>query len=93
MRSNLALNMMRRLIILLVVILGFMSSVSWSEDQLLSPSKLKMFVDELPDMPKIRGFDVVQGVPKSKSLNIGMFRKKWVRVEHTYKRAFISFFI
>lgn len=54
------------------------STSSWAdEDRLLSPSRLEMFVDELPDMPKIRGFDVVDGVPKSKLLNIGMFKKNW----------------
>ena len=37
-----------------------------------------MFVDELPDMPRIIGFDMVSGEPKSKSLKIGMFKKKWV---------------
>ncbi|PON78728.1 Copper-resistance protein [Parasponia andersonii] len=68
----------RRLIILFgLIILGLFGSLSWAEDNLLNPSKLKMFVDELPDMPKIPGFDVFDGVPKPKYLNIGMFRKKW----------------
>ncbi|XP_021292832.1 multicopper oxidase LPR1-like isoform X2 [Herrania umbratica] len=52
-------------------------STSWAEDRLVNPSQLEMFVDELPDMPKIQGFDVVNGYPKSKSLTIGMFMKKW----------------
>nr|CAN78466.1 hypothetical protein VITISV_028234 [Vitis vinifera] len=47
------------------------------DDRLIKISQLKMFVDELPDMPKILGFDVVNGVPVSKSLQIGMFSKKW----------------
>lgn len=62
-----------------LVIVGLLISTSWAEDRLFDPSKLKMFVDELPDMPKILGFDVVSGVPKSKALKIGMFEKKWVR--------------
>ncbi|KAE8022826.1 hypothetical protein FH972_008595 [Carpinus fangiana] len=36
-----------------------------------------MFVDQLPHLPKILGFHVVSGIPKSKSLEIGMFKKKW----------------
>ncbi|XP_077243944.1 multicopper oxidase LPR1-like [Tasmannia lanceolata] len=43
----------------------------------ISLSKLKMFVDELPDMPKLKGFSMINGTPVSKSLKIGMFRKKW----------------
>lgn len=46
--------------------------------KLVNASKLEMFVDELPHMPKIYGYDVADGVPKSKSLKIGMFKKKWV---------------
>lgn len=51
----------------------------WAEDNLISPSKLEKFVDELPDMPKIQSFEVVNGVFKSKPLEIGMFKKLWVR--------------
>ena len=36
-----------------------------------------MFVDELPDMPRIHGYEILNGVPKPKSLTIGMFTKKW----------------
>lgn len=59
-------------------ILGLLCT-SWAEDRLFDTSKLKMFVDELPDMPKILGFDVVFGFPKPKSLKIGMFKTEWVR--------------
>ncbi|XP_041009884.1 multicopper oxidase LPR1 [Juglans microcarpa x Juglans regia] len=62
--------------LLSVAILGLLTT-SWGEDRLLDPSRLEMFVDELPDMPKIQGFHVVSGVLKSKSLKIGMFKKKW----------------
>ncbi|XP_062111062.1 multicopper oxidase LPR1-like [Humulus lupulus] len=65
------------MLLLGVIILLELSGESWAEDRLLDPGKLKMFVDELPDMPKIRGFHVSHGAPKSKSLNIGMFMKKW----------------
>ncbi|OAY29214.1 multicopper oxidase LPR1 [Manihot esculenta] len=54
-----------------------MLTASWAEDSLISPSRLEMFVDELPDMPRIHGFDVVNGVPKPKRLRIGMFKKEW----------------
>ncbi|XP_027151313.1 multicopper oxidase LPR2 [Coffea eugenioides] len=48
-----------------------------ADEKLLDASQLKMFVDELPDMPKIKGYDVVNGDPVPKSLIIGMFHKKW----------------
>lgn len=49
-----------------------------SNDQLMTLSKLKMFVDELQDMPRIKGYDVINGVHVPKSLKIGMYKKKWV---------------
>ena len=52
---------------------------TWAKDNLFSPSKLEKFVDELPDMPKIQSFEVVNGVYKSKPLKIGMYKKQWVR--------------
>lgn len=45
---------------------------------LINPLKLEMFVDELPDMPKIKGYYAANGVVKPKKLEIGMFEKKWV---------------
>ncbi|OMO88071.1 Multicopper oxidase, type 1 [Corchorus olitorius] len=50
---------------------------SQGKDRLVNTSKLEMFVDELPDMPKIHGYDIVDGSPKPKLLTIGMFSKKW----------------
>ncbi|CAK7326711.1 unnamed protein product [Dovyalis caffra] len=50
---------------------------TWAEDNLISPSKLEMFVDELPDMPKIQSYEVANGFFKSKPLVIGMFKKHW----------------
>ncbi|KAL5763329.1 hypothetical protein ACOSP7_019593 [Xanthoceras sorbifolium] len=68
------------LVMILGSMLGVLSSSSWRDDQegvIISPSQLKMFVDELPDMPRIQAFDVVNGVSKPKSLEIGMFKKYW----------------
>ncbi|GFP83503.1 multicopper oxidase lpr2 [Phtheirospermum japonicum] len=36
-----------------------------------------MFVDQLPDMPRIKAYDTVNGFHVPKSLRIGMFRRKW----------------
>ncbi|KAK3040733.1 hypothetical protein RJ639_029255, partial [Escallonia herrerae] len=67
-------NLMLQLVsmFLMGVILGTVA-----EDELFATTQMEMFVDELPDMPRIHGFDVVNGVPVSKSLKIGMFHKKW----------------
>lgn len=54
------------------------STMAKDNDQLMSLSKLKMFVDELPDMPRIKGYDVINGVHVPKSFKIGMYHKKWV---------------
>lgn len=59
--------------------LGVVLTTPIAEDRPLNSSGLEMFVDELPHLPKILGFDIVSGVPGSKSLEIGMFEKKWVR--------------
>ncbi|PSR91090.1 Multicopper oxidase [Actinidia chinensis var. chinensis] len=56
--------------------LGFIIT-TWAEDRLISPSQLEMFVDDLPDMPKLKGFDVSHGFPIPKTLKIGMFHKRW----------------
>ncbi|XP_054808371.1 multicopper oxidase LPR2-like [Prosopis cineraria] len=53
------------------------SSSSSLNDKLLDSSKLEMFVDEVPDMPRIHGYKLDHGVPKPKSLHIGMFKKNW----------------
>nr|POF08750.1 multicopper oxidase lpr1 [Quercus suber] len=67
-----------KILLFSLAVLGQLTvSFAVAEDRLLNLAKLKMFVDELPDMPKIHGFDMVSGVPKSKSLKIGMFKKKW----------------
>ncbi|XP_042502427.1 multicopper oxidase LPR1-like [Macadamia integrifolia] len=50
---------------------------AWADGRLISPSRLEMFVDELPDMPRVQGFDITNGVPVSKTLKIGMYHKRW----------------
>ncbi|PWA44760.1 cupredoxin superfamily protein [Artemisia annua] len=62
--------------IVLAHILGLFVVV-YGDIGLVSPSKLEMFVDEIPDMPRIKGYDVVHGVPVSKTLKISMFQKHW----------------
>lgn len=47
-------------------------------DGLLSASKLEMFVDELPDMPRLRGYEIRDGVPVAGNLTVGMYEKTWV---------------
>jgi hypothetical protein len=72
-------TLLLKLFTLLVLLLCCsVTSSSSAKDNLINVSKLKMFVDELPKIPRILGYKVVNGVPKSKSLEIGMFKKKWV---------------
>ena len=68
-----------------VLVLGLLSlallevvTTSFAQSALLNSSKLEMFVDELLDMPKILSYEIVSGVPRSKSLEIGMFNTTWV---------------
>ncbi|XP_052205731.1 multicopper oxidase LPR1-like [Diospyros lotus] len=59
--------------------LQIMIACAWAgaEDRLMNVTKLEMFVDDLPDMPRLKGFDVVNGVSLPKCLTIGMFHKFW----------------
>lgn len=77
----LKLGAMEKLLILLISLLMAMRS-SWGDDnKLLSPSKLEMFVDDLPIMPKVQGFSVRDdGALVPGNLTIGMFQKLWVSV-------------
>ncbi|XP_054808686.1 multicopper oxidase LPR1-like [Prosopis cineraria] len=54
-----------------------LSAASSRDEELVDSSKLEMFVDEVPDMPRIHGYKILHGVPKPKSLVIGMFKKNW----------------
>ncbi|KAD3642298.1 hypothetical protein E3N88_31522 [Mikania micrantha] len=62
--------------LLLVHILGLLVVV-YGDGGLVNSSQLEMFVDEIPDMPRTKGYDVVHGVPVSKTLKITMFQKYW----------------
>lgn len=42
---------------------------------------LQMYIEPLLQMPKLYGYSIVKGWPKSVTLNIGMFEKKWVRID------------
>ncbi|KAK9100572.1 hypothetical protein Scep_024002 [Stephania cephalantha] len=48
-----------------------------ADGELVNVAKLDMFVDKLSCMPKIYGFEMKNGVHVSKSLEIGMFMKRW----------------
>ncbi|KAL5716148.1 Leucine permease transcriptional regulator [Ranunculus cassubicifolius] len=61
----------------LFIIFVFQLNSKWVDGLPISASKLKMFVDELPDMPRIQGFRLRNGVAVSKSLKIGMYQKLW----------------
>ncbi|KAG9139252.1 hypothetical protein Leryth_011266 [Lithospermum erythrorhizon] len=68
----------RRILVILFGILGlFISSIVAEDDLVMSPSKLRMFVDELLDIPRVKGYSFKNGMPVPKSLKIGMFSKKW----------------
>ncbi|CAA3005800.1 multicopper oxidase LPR1-like [Olea europaea subsp. europaea] len=70
---------MERIFVLQIIYFALLGLVvfAWAEDGLINPSQLEIFVDELPDMPRIKGFHTVNGFPVPKSLQIGMFHKKW----------------
>ncbi|XP_009797529.1 multicopper oxidase LPR1-like [Nicotiana sylvestris] len=68
---------MKKMIFLVFLNLLGIFMASMAEDNIMSPSKLRMFVDKLPDMPRIKGYDVINGVHFPKSLKIGMYHKKW----------------
>ncbi|GAB4828788.1 Leucine permease transcriptional regulator [Ancistrocladus abbreviatus] len=60
------------------IVLGLMGKNNWVQGQsLLNSSRLAMFVDHLPDMPKVYACGVVGGKPMPTSLTIGMFYKRW----------------
>ncbi|WCJ33522.1 Multicopper oxidase LPR1 [Euphorbia peplus] len=63
--------------VLCVALLLVCLPTTWAEDSVINPSKLEMFVDKLPDVPKIYAYDVVNDLPKPKRLSISMFKKLW----------------
>ncbi|KAI4381480.1 hypothetical protein MLD38_007549 [Melastoma candidum] len=48
-----------------------------TEEAPMDTSRLSKFVDHLPDMPKLHGYELVDGVPKPRSLVIGMYSILW----------------
>ncbi|KAL6192702.1 hypothetical protein ACLB2K_033788 [Fragaria x ananassa] len=70
-------SMQRILVFSALLVFGVFISSSWAEEKLVNLTRLQMFVDELPDMPRIQGFRVVNGVPRPRSFKIGMYQKKW----------------
>lgn len=73
---------MTRMMLLLIVTMTWLvagdAEGTKPEERLFNIEKLEMFVDELPHIPTLHGFHIVNGVLKPKSLQIGMFFKKWV---------------
>ncbi|KAL6539038.1 Multicopper oxidase lpr2 [Orobanche minor] len=63
-------------IICVVQMVGFLMGFGLAEVGLISPSELEKFVDRIPEIPILKGFDVVNGRLVPKSLHIGMFQKK-----------------
>ncbi|KAL5725802.1 Multicopper oxidase lpr2 [Ranunculus cassubicifolius] len=61
-------------IYLVVSLAGIIRSANGA---IVSASTLAMFVDELPNMPRVQGFAIENGHPVPNSLNIGMFQKLW----------------
>jgi hypothetical protein len=59
---------------------GFRPGPPVSEDTLEKvAASLEMYVDLLPQMPKVFGYSLKYGRPSPAHLTIGMFQKKWVR--------------
>ncbi|KAG7598018.1 Cupredoxin [Arabidopsis suecica] len=77
MESLLCRRMMKRVMVLIITLTWLGGTCGELEDQLFEVGKLKMFVDELPDMPRLYGFNSVHGIIKPTSLQIGMFSTKW----------------
>ena len=68
-----------KLVMIYFLINIILVNFAWAEeDEVINPSKLEMFVDVLPDMPRIKGFDFAHDSPVPTNLNIGMYQKLWV---------------
>lgn len=63
-------------LLLCLAVKGVRGGVDHGEG-LLNASKLEMFVDELSEMPRLRGYEVRDSVPVAGNLTIGMYEKKW----------------
>jgi hypothetical protein len=65
-------------LVFLVQFIGFVLVHGDNGKNLFKPRKLEMFVDELPDMPKLQGYRFEDGVPVAGNLTIGMYDTTWV---------------
>ncbi|KAJ4770320.1 Spore coat protein A [Rhynchospora pubera] len=68
---------MKHFVALLYMAMGLVQLRGDSGDNLLDPSFLEMFVDELPQMPKIKGYEINNGVPVAGNLTIGIYDTTW----------------
>ncbi|XP_047939450.1 multicopper oxidase LPR1-like [Salvia hispanica] len=59
------------------VVIVILVNIAWAEDRMIKPLELEMFADELPDMPRIKGFDFADTSPIPTKLSIGMYHKLW----------------
>jgi hypothetical protein len=61
-----------------------------SEDTLEKVAgSLEMYVDRLPQMPKIHGYSMEHGRPTPVHLGVGMYQKKWVRFKYCLEIIFV----
>ncbi|KAJ8477404.1 hypothetical protein OPV22_021131 [Ensete ventricosum] len=69
----------------LLLVLALAASCVWGAKQasgdsgkdILDVSKLEMFVDELPDMPRLQGYGVKDDLLLPGNLTVGMYEKFW----------------
>lgn len=47
-------------------------------------ASLQMYVDELPQIPKILGYTLDTGSPEPGGLTIGMYETRWVRTKFLF---------
>lgn len=68
-------------LVAVVVVVGIAAAPAPPTSALLQQvaGSLQMYVDALPQMPKIQGYDLQQGRVVPVNLTIGMFQKAWVR--------------
>nr|ACG30218.1 hypothetical protein [Zea mays] len=58
---------------------------------LVGPRQLEKFVDELPDMPRLRGYGVTEGgALVAGNLTIGMYDTSWVSPRNIHVCMYVS---
>lgn len=65
------------ILLLSLSLVGFGINGQVEDAKLVNVSKLEMFIDQLPAVPKLHGYRFRNGVAVSRTLKIGMFKKKW----------------